>query len=145
MGGVPSISIPPLNAAFLAAAVQRQLVGFHREAVWCQPGKVTRASVNVKHALAFRTLKVVVMRRPCNLEARILARQFHDHELPFFDQRLQVSIDSGDPNTGGRGARRPKHFGRQERPVCPRYRTNNGSTLPGVSFHAQLPERVHRA
>lgn len=91
---------PGRRRAVLAAAVERQVVIFHSEALRRQARQVARAGMHVEHTLALPALEVVVMLMSHQFEPWVLAGQVHRLQLAFFDQRFEGAVDRGDAQPG---------------------------------------------
>jgi len=65
--------------------------------------------------------------------ARRVARYFDRLQPSFLNQRLDVSVHRGNPNTRMVLLCRSENFFRRQRPVCSCKSLSNGSLLSGVS------------
>ena len=91
------------------------------------------ASFEVIQFATFVALKMVMMFFAGQFVTRRVARYFDRLQPSFLDQRLDVSVDRGNPKARVVLLRRSENFFRRQRPVCSRKSLSNGSLLSGVS------------
>jgi hypothetical protein len=78
-------------------------------------------------------LEVMMMLFAGHFVARGIARYFDRLQPSFLDQRLDVSVDRGNPNAWVELLCRSENFFRGQRPIGFCKSLSNGGLLPGVS------------